>query len=455
MLYRIEKDSMGEVKVPKEMLWGAQTARSLENFKIGSEKMSLPLIYALARIKKIAAISNEKTGKLSNNKSKAIQKAANKIISGELDKHFPLAVWQTGSGTQSNMNVNEVISHLAEGAEGEIHPNDHVNMSQSSNDVFPTAIHLAGVLLIQNKLFPAIRKAIKTLQRLEEENKNIIKIGRTHLQDATPVTFGQEISGWRSAFEHNLQMLEQSLESLKEVAIGGTAVGTGLNASPEYVKTFIRELSLETAIQFKEAPNKFHGLANKDAIVFVSGGLKALAANAMKMANDIRWLASGPRSGLGEITIPENEPGSSIMPGKVNPTQCEALTMIAVQVMGNDATIGIAASQGNFELNVYMPVIAYNFIQSIELLADGLVSFEKNCLIGIEANQIRMKEHVEKSLMLVTALNTHIGYDNGAKIAKKAYIEDITLREAALALELVTSEEYDSWVKPENMLGNH
>ncbi|MBP2098704.1 class II fumarate hydratase [Enterococcus rivorum] len=454
MSYRLERDSMGEIKVAASSLWGAQTERSLNNFRIGSEKMPLPLIYALALVKKMAARSNELSGKLDKSISEVIQKSADKIIAGQLDEHFPLSVWQTGSGTQSNMNVNEVIAHLAAQEGVKVHPNDHVNMSQSSNDVFPTAMHISGVLLIEKELYPAIKKIITTLQLLEIENQEIIKIGRTHLQDATPVTFGQEISGWRSAFESNLRMLEQSLESLKDLAMGGTAVGTGLNASPEYVQTFIEQLSLETEIQFKETPNKFHSLANKEAIAFVSGGLKALAANAMKMANDIRWMASGPRSGLGEITIPENEPGSSIMPGKVNPTQCEALTMVAIQVMGNDTTIGIGASQGNFELNVFMPVIAYNFIQSIQLLAGGLVSFEKNCLRGIKANQLKMKDYVENSLMLVTALNPHIGYDNGAMIAKKAYLEEITLKEAAIASHLLTAEEYDQWVKPEKMLGN-
>lgn len=455
MSYRIEKDSMGEMKVATSSLWGAQTERSLNNFKIGSEKMPLPLIYALALVKKIAARSNEYTGKLDKTVSEIIQKSADKIIAGQLDEHFPLSVWQTGSGTQTNMNVNEVIAHLATEAGVVVHPNDHVNMSQSSNDVFPTAIHISGVLLLEERLFPAINQVITTLKTLELDNQDIIKIGRTHLQDATPVTFGQEISGWRSAFEHNLKMLKQSLEWLKELTIGGTAVGTGLNASSEYVQIFIEQLTKETQIEFKETTNKFQGLANKEAIVFASGGLKALAANGMKMANDIRWMASGPRSGLGEITIPENEPGSSIMPGKVNPTQCEALTMVAIQVMGNDTTIGIGASQGNFELNVYMPVIAYNFIQSIQLMADGLVSFEKNCLRGIKANQRKMKESVENSLMLVTALNTHIGYDNGAMIAKKAYLEELTLKEAAIASQLLTAEEYDQWVRPENMLGNN
>lgn len=453
MDYRIEKDSMGEIQVPNTALWGAQTQRSSQNFVIGQEKMPLPLIYALALVKKSAAKANEATGKLDASLSKAIQTAADKIIVGEVDEQFPLSLWQTGSGTQTNMNVNEVIAHLAVEADLSVHPNDHVNMSQSSNDVFPTAIHVAAVQLIEQKLFPVMKQVIKTLEALEADNKTVIKIGRTHLQDATPVTFAQEISGWRSGFEHTYRMIELTLGELKQLAIGGTAVGTGLNASKDYIKLLIENLNEETGCQFSEDPNKFHGLANKDALVFTSGALKALAANAMKMANDIRWMASGPRSGFGEITIPANEPGSSIMPGKINPTQCEALTMVAIQVMGNDATIGIGASQGNFELNVYMPVLAYNLIQSIELLTDGLSSFEKNCLVGIKANQEKMKQFLDQSLMLVTALNAHIGYDNGAKIAKKAFEEKRTLKEAALATGLLTEKEYETWVRPENMLG--
>ncbi|MDA9472349.1 class II fumarate hydratase [Enterococcus sp. 5H] len=453
MDYRIEKDSMGEIQVPNTALWGAQTQRSSQNFLIGQEKMPLALIYALALVKKSAAKANEATGKLDASISKAIQAAADKIIACEVNDQFPLSLWQTGSGTQTNMNVNEVIAHLAAESKMSVHPNDHVNMSQSSNDVFPTAIHVAAVQLIEQKLFPVMKQVIKTLKDLEADNKTVIKIGRTHLQDATPVTFAQEISGWRSSFEHNYRMIELTLGELKQLAIGGTAVGTGLNASKEYVELLIKNLNEETGYQFSEDLNKFHGLANKDALVFTSGALKALAANAMKMANDVRWMASGPRSGLGEITIPANEPGSSIMPGKINPTQCEALTMIAIQVMGNDATIGIGASQGNFELNVYMPVLAYNLIQSIELLADGLSSFEKNCLVGIKANQEKMKQFLDQSLMLVTSLNPYIGYDNGAKIAKKAFEEQTTLKEAALATGLLTEKEYEAWVRPENMLG--
>lgn len=453
MSYRIEKDSMGEIQVPETAFWGAQTERSRQNFNIGIEKMPIALIKALALVKKNAAKANEATGKLETAISKAIQTAADRIMKGEVNEQFPLSLWQTGSGTQTNMNVNEVIAHLAAEKGVTVHPNDHVNMSQSSNDVFPTAIHIAAVQMIEEQLFPVMKKMIQTLHQLESENEKIVKIGRTHLQDATPVTFAQEISGWRSGLEHNVQMLELSLHELKQLAIGGTAVGTGLNASKEYVEVFFNQLNEETKIGFSEDANKFHGLASKDAAVFTSGALKALASNAMKMANDIRWMASGPRSGLGEITIPANEPGSSIMPGKINPTQCEALTMIAVQVMGNDTTIGISASQGNFELNVYMPVIAYNLLQSIELLTDGLRSFNQHCLVGIKANQEKMSQYVEQSLMLVTALNPYIGYDNGAKIAKKAFEENTTLKQAALALGLVTEADYDAWVKPEQMLG--
>ncbi|WP_086314080.1 fumarate hydratase, class II [Enterococcus sp. 7F3_DIV0205] len=453
MSYRIEQDSMGEIQVPETALWGAQTERSRQNFNIGIEKMPIALIRALALVKKNAAKANEATGKLDTVISQAIQQAADQIIKGEVDEHFPLSLWQTGSGTQTNMNVNEVIAHLAAKSGVTVHPNDHVNMSQSSNDVFPTAIHIAGVQLIEQQLFPVMKQMLETLHTLETENEKIIKIGRTHLQDATPVTFAQEISGWRSGLEHSYQMLELTLSELKQLALGGTAVGTGLNASKEYIQSFFTHLNQETSNQFSEDPNKFHGLASKDAIVFTSGALKALAANAMKMANDIRWMASGPRSGLGEITIPANEPGSSIMPGKINPTQSEALTMIAIQVMGNDTTIGIGASQGNFELNVYMPVMAYNLIQSIELLTDGLRSFDQNCLVGIKADQEKMTQYVEQSLMLVTALNPHIGYDNGAKIAKKAFTENTTLKQAAITSGLVTEAEYESWVKPEQMLG--
>ena len=452
---RIEHDSMGPIEVPKEAWWGAQTERSRQNFKIGGEKMPPELLHALVLVKKMAAVANQRTGKLAAEKSLAIQKAADLLLKGENWDEFPLVVWQTGSGTQSNMNANEVIAHLASQKDLAVHPNDDVNMSQSSNDVFPTALHIAGTFAIEKNLLPAIHEMIGVLEELEEKNQHVIKIGRTHLQDATPVTFAQEISGWRSALEHNEHMLINSLAELRQLAIGGTAVGTGLNASKAYERAFIEALNEETGIHFIGETNKFHALANRDAVVYVSGALKALAANSMKMANDIRWLASGPRSGLGEITLPANEPGSSIMPGKVNPTQCEALAMVAVQVMGNDTTIGVAASQGNFELNVYLPLITFDLLQSVRLLTDALYSFSDHCLKGLVVNEGRMAELLEQSLMLVTALNTHIGYDKGAEIAKKAFNEGTTLKEAALALGYVTSEEYDAWVRPEKMIGDN
>ncbi|MGX7205683.1 class II fumarate hydratase [Enterococcus pingfangensis] len=450
---RTEHDSMGPIEVPKDAWWGAQTERSRQNFKIGGEKMPPELLHALVLVKKTAAIANQQTGKLAAEKALAIQKAADVLLTGENWQEFPLVVWQTGSGTQSNMNTNEVIAHLASQKNLPIHPNDDVNMSQSSNDVFPTAIHIAGTMALEKNLLPAVREMIQVLEQLEEANQEIIKIGRTHLQDATPITFAQEISGWRSALEHNENMLIHGLAELRQLAIGGTAVGTGLNASKAYEEAFIAALKEETGIHFISEANKFHALANRDAVVFVSGALKALAANCLKMANDIRWLASGPRSGLGEITIPANEPGSSIMPGKVNPTQCEALAMVAVQVMGNDTAIGIAASQGNFELNVYLPLIAFDLLQSIRLLTDALHSFNENCLKGLTVNKERMEELLKQSLMLVTALNTQIGYDKGAEIAKKAYNEGTTLKEAALTLGYVTAAEYDAWVRPEKMIG--
>ncbi|MGX7214662.1 class II fumarate hydratase [Enterococcus raffinosus] len=452
---RTEQDSMGSIEVPKEAWWGAQTERSRQNFKIGGEKMSPELLHALVLVKKMAATANQRTGKLAAEKALAIQHAANLLLKGEHWDEFPLVVWQTGSGTQSNMNANEVIAHLASQKDLAIHPNDDVNMSQSSNDVFPTALHIAGTFAIEKNLLPAIHEMIAILEELEEKNKHVIKIGRTHLQDATPVTFAQEISGWRAALEHNENMLINSLAELRQLAIGGTAVGTGLNASKAYEEAFIEALKEETGIHFISESNKFHALANRDAVVFVSGALKALAANCMKMANDIRWLASGPRSGLGEITLPANEPGSSIMPGKVNPTQCEALAMVAVQVMGNDTTIGVAASQGNFELNVYLPLIAFDLLQSVRLLTDALHSFSENCLKGLVVNEERMAELLERSLMLVTALNTHIGYDKGAEIAKKAFNEGTTLKESALALGYVSEEEYEAWVRPEKMIGEN
>jgi len=452
---RIEQDSMGPIEVPKAAWWGAQTERSRQNFKIGGEKMPPELLHALVLVKKMAAIANQRTGKLAAEKALAIQNAADLLLKGENWNEFPLVVWQTGSGTQSNMNANEVIAHLASQKDLAVHPNDDVNMSQSSNDVFPTALHIAGAVAIEKNLLPAIHEMIGVLEELEEKNKHVIKVGRTHLQDATPVTFGQEISGWRSALEHNENMLINSLAELRQLAIGGTAVGTGLNASKAYEDAFVEAIKEETGIHFISEANKFHALANRDAVVFVSGALKALAANCMKMGNDIRWLASGPRSGLGEITLPANEPGSSIMPGKVNPTQCEALAMVAVQVMGNDTTIGIAASQGNFELNVYLPLIAFDLLQSIRLLTDALHSFSDNCLKGLVVNEERMAELLERSLMLVTALNTHIGYDKGAEIAKKAFSEGSTLKEAALSLGYVSEEEYEAWVRPEKMIGEN
>lgn len=455
MKTRTEYDSMGPIEVPKEAWWGAQTERSRQNFKIGGEKMPPELLRALVLVKKMAAVANQRTGKLAAEKSLAIQHAADLLLKGENWDEFPLVVWQTGSGTQSNMNANEVIAHLASQKDLIIHPNDDVNMSQSSNDVFPTALHIAGTFVIEQNLLPAIHEMIGVLEELEEKNQQVIKIGRTHLQDATPVTFAQEVSGWRSALEHNENMLINSLAELRQLAIGGTAVGTGLNASKAYERALIEALNEETGIHFIGETNKFHALANRDAVVYVSGALKALAANCMKMANDIRWLASGPRSGLGEITLPANEPGSSIMPGKVNPTQCEALAMVAVQVMGNDTAIGIAASQGNFELNVYLPLIAFDLLQSVRLLSDALHSFSDNCLKGLVVNKARMADLLEQSLMLVTALNTHIGYDKGAEIAKKAFNEGTTLKKAALSLGYVTEEEYQNWVRPEKMIGEN
>ena len=453
MKTRTEYDSMGPIEVPKETWWGAQTERSRQNFKIGGEKMPPELLRALVLVKKMAAVANQRTGKLAAEKALAIQHAADLLLKGENWDEFPLVVWQTGSGTQSNMNANEVIAHLASQKDLTVHPNDDVNMSQSSNDVFPTALHIAGTFAIERNLLPAIHGMISVLKELEEKNQHVIKIGRTHLQDATPVTFAQEVSGWRSSLEHNATMLANSLTELRQLAIGGTAVGTGLNASKAYERAFIEALNEETGIQFSGETNKFHALANRDAVVYVSGALKALAANCMKIANDIRWLASGPRSGLGEITLPANEPGSSIMPGKINPTQCEALAMVAVQVMGNDTAIGVAASQGNFELNVYLPLIAFDLLQSIRLLTDALHSFSDKCLKGLVVNEDRMADLLEQSLMLVTALNTHIGYDKGAEIAKKAFNEGTTLKDSALSLGYVTEEEYENWVRPEKMIG--
>jgi fumarate hydratase class II len=455
---RIEKDTMGEVYVPADKLWGAQTQRSLENFKIGKEMMPLELIHALVILKKAAAAVNHSLGKLSVEKKNAIEKAADEIVSGRYDDQFPLVVWQTGSGTQTNMNVNEVIAHLAnrhlysEASAVKVHPNDDVNMSQSSNDAFPTAMHLAAIKALEGHLLPAIEQLKSVMTLKINQFAAIIKIGRTHLQDATPLTLGQEISGWQRMLEKTSSMILESMNSLRELAIGGTAVGTGLNTHPEFGQLVAEELSKQLSSPFMSAPNKFHALTSHDELVYVHGALKALAADFMKIANDVRWLASGPRCGLGEIRIPANEPGSSIMPGKVNPTQSEAVTMVVCQVMGNDATIGFAASQGNFELNVFKPVIIHCFLQSVRLLSDALISFNKNCFVGIEANESVIREYVDKSLMLVTALNPSIGYDNAAKIAKLAFNEGITLREAVHRTGILSEAEFDQIVKPDNMI---
>ena len=452
--YRIEHDTMGEVKVPADRYWGAQTQRSYENFKIGNQKMPAEIIHAFGILKKAAAQANLELGVLDEKRAVAIQQAADEVIDGKLNEHFPLVIYQTGSGTQSNMNVNEVIANRANEILGEklIHPNDHVNKSQSSNDTFPTAMHIAGVMSVEDKLIPAIDQLAGTLQRLEEENKDVIKTGRTHLQDATPLTLGQEISGWRAMLSETRQMLVASLGGVRKLALGGTAVGTGLNAPAGFAELSAEKISTITGKKFETAPNKFHSLTSKDALVFCHGAMKALAADLMKIANDVRWLASGPRCGIGEISIPENEPGSSIMPGKVNPTQCEALTMVCVQVMGNDAAIGFAASQGNFQLNVFMPVLIHNFLESAQLLAEAMISFDIHCASGIKPNNEKISENMKKSLMLVTALNTHIGYENAAKIAKLAHKENLTLKEAALKLGLVNAEDFDQWVNPSKMV---
>ena len=453
MEYRIEKDTMGEVKVPADKYWAAQTERSFENFKIGGEIMPRGITHAFGILKKAAAIANYNLGKLSEEKKNAIEAACDEVISGKLNEHFPLVVWQTGSGTQSNMNANEVIANRGNEIAGKklLHPNDDINKSQSSNDTFPTAMHIAAVLSIEDKLFPAMEKLTETFRRLEKENEGIVKSGRTHLQDAVPVAFSQEISGWRAMIENTEEQLKLSLKGLKELALGGTAVGTGLNAPEGFDTEVAKQVSLLTGKDFVTAPNKFHALTSKDAIVFAHGAMKALACNLMKIANDVRWLASGPRDGLGEIFIPENEPGSSIMPGKVNPTQCESMTMVAVQVMANDVAVSIGASQGNFELNVFMPVIAYNFLQSAKLLADGILSFESHCVTGIRANREKMAHNLHNSLMLVTALNPYIGYENAAKTAKKAYKENISLKEACVALGFLTAERFDEVFHPEEM----
>ncbi|NOQ31048.1 MAG: class II fumarate hydratase [Helicobacteraceae bacterium] len=456
--YRIEKDTMGEIKVPKDLYWGAQTQRSIENFAIGEEKMPYEITRAFSYLKKAVALVNKDLGKLDKKKANAIASAADDMLAGKLDGNYPLVVWQTGSGTQSNMNNNEVLASRATEILGGdfkkeklVHPNDHVNMSQSSNDTYPTALHVASVIAVEEQLLPAIKKLKKTLKKKSKKFEKIVKIGRTHLQDATPITLGQEISGWVEMLKKCEKMAKTSLKDVRELALGGTAVGTGLNAHPELGKRVAKKLSSLTGHKFITAPNKFHSLTSHDALVFAHGALKALAADMMKIANDVRWLASGPRCGIGEIEIPANEPGSSIMPGKVNPTQAEAVTMVACQVMGNDATIGFAASQGNFELNVFKPVIAYNFLQSVRLLSDSIISFNDHCAVGIEPVKEKIDYYLNESLMLVTALNPHIGYENAAKIAKSAHNNNSTLKIEAVKLGFLTEEEFDKYVVPKNM----
>ncbi|WP_130861380.1 class II fumarate hydratase [Bacilliculturomica massiliensis] len=454
MEYRIEHDTMGEVKVPADKYWGAQTQRSFENFRIGTQKMPLEIVHAFGVLKKAAALANEKLGMIDGKRAAAIAAACDEITAGRLDDQFPLVIYQTGSGTQSNMNANEVIANRGNEILGEklLHPNDHVNRSQSSNDTFPTAMHIAALTAVETKLIPAVRQLEDTFRRLAEENRDVIKTGRTHLQDATPLTLGQEISAWAYMLERCRTMLADSLAGVRELALGGTAVGTGLNAHPDFAAAAAAEICRLTGLDFVTSPNKFHALTSKDALVHAHGAMKALAADLMKIANDVRWLASGPRCGIGEILIPENEPGSSIMPGKVNPTQCEALTMVCAQVMGNDVTVGIAASQGNFQLNVYMPVLIHAFLESAGLLADALRSFDVHCASGIRPDREKIDENLKKSLMLVTALNPHIGYENAAKVAKTAHKEGTTLKEAAVKLGLLTEEQFDAAVIPEKMV---
>lgn len=452
--FRIERDTMGEVKVPADKYWGAQTQRSHQNFRVGN-KMPDQIIRAFAYLKKGAALANERLGNLESPKAEMISKVCDEILDGSLDGNFPLVVYQTGSGTQSNMNVNEVIANRGNELAGEklLHPNDDVNRSQSSNDTFPTAMSIAAVVTVEEKLLPAAEQMTETLRTLENKYMHVVKTGRTHLQDAVPMTFGQEISGWRSMMEHSTDNIKAALKPLREIALGGTAVGTGLNAPEGFDKASAEIISRLTGHDFVTAPNKFHALSSKDAFVYAHGALKAMAADLMKMANDIRWLSSGPRCGLGEITIPSNEPGSSIMPGKVNPTQTESATMVAVRVMGNDTVVGMAASQGNFQLNVFMPVIADAFIQSAELLAQSLTSLEVNCVRGIEPIEEKMEENARKSLMVAAALNTHVGYEAGAKAAKWAHKNGTTLKEAAVQLKICTDEEYDRWVNLKEMTG--
>lgn len=456
--FRLEKDTFGEIEVPRNKLWGAQTARSLHHFKISHEKMDAELIRALVLIKKAAADVNETIKALPPEKTRAIRQAADEILSGRHAEEFPLSVWQTGSGTQTNMNVNEVLANLASeligGQRGEerlLHPNDDVNRSQSSNDVFPTAMSIAAAIVVLRDLIPSVRNLRDSFESKSKEFWHITKVGRTHLMDATPLTLGQEFSGYVSQLDHALTHIEQKLAHLKELALGGTAVGTGLNAPEGFAEKMADTLSRYTGIHFVSAPNKFEALAANDALVHAHGSLRGLAVSLFKISNDIRWLASGPRSGLGEIQLPENEPGSSIMPGKVNPTQCEAMTMLCVQVMGNDSAIGFAGASGNFELNVYKPLIIHNFLQSVRLLADGCRSFEEFCVRGIQPRKKVIQDHLERSLMLVTALNPHIGYDKAAMIAKKAHKEEKTLKEAAVELGFVSASDFDQWVKPETM----
>ena len=459
MGYRKEKDSMGEVEVPEEKYYGAQTQRSVNNFKIGGERFQREFIRAYGIIKKAAAKVNASAGKLDEKIANAISEASDEVINGDLDKHFPLVIWQTGSGTQSNMNFNEVISNRAiemlggvKGSKNPVHPNDHVNMSQSTNDTFPTAINISVVELVTNELIPELEKLEETFTKQSKEFNSIVKLGRTHLQDATPLSLGQEFSGYSAALNHGIKRIKNSLDSCYELAIGGTAVGTGINSFEGYADSVAKEISSITNLPFRSAENKFEALGAQDCIVELSGALKTIAGSLFKIANDIRWLASGPRSGIGEIIIPSNEPGSSIMPGKINPTQCEAMTMVCTQVMGNDTTITIAGASGNFELNVYRPVLAYNIIQSIRILSDATNSFRKNCVEGIKPNEERISTNLYNSLMLVTALNSHIGYDKAAEVAKKAYQDNTSLREAIIALDYMSGEDFDKLVQPEQMI---
>ena len=454
MKYRVERDSMGEVNVPEKALWGAQTERSHINFNIGTEKIPLPVIRSFAVLKKAAAEVNFELGKLPAEKYELIKKASDEIYKGKHDKEFPLKVWQTGSGTQSNMNINEVIAARGNMLAGKrlLHPNDDVNMSQSSNDTFPTAMHISAVTEIKKILLPNIEKLITIFEYLEKENEDIVKSGRTHLQDATPIKFSQEISGWRFMLINSLEQIKASMKGIYKLALGGTAVGTGINAPKNFDKLVAKKIADITDAPFVTSENKFHALTSKDALVACHGAIKGLAANMMKIANDVRWLASGPRLGLSEIYIPENEPGSSIMPGKVNPTQCEAVTMVAVQVMGNDVAVGMAASQGNFELNVFMPVLIYNFLQSVRLLGDAINSFNNNCAVGIRPNREKMHDNLHNSLMLVTCISPYIGYDNAAAVAKKAYNEGISLKKACLELGFMDEDSFDEVFKPEELV---